>query len=30
MKLLNYLEVLYKFMEYLMLLDEIIITILFY
>ena len=29
MKLLNYLEVLYKFMEYIMLLDEIIITILF-
>jgi uncharacterized protein YpiB (UPF0302 family) len=29
MKLLNYLEVSYKFMEYIMLLDEIIITILF-
>jgi hypothetical protein len=29
MKLLNYLEVLYKFMEYIMLLDEIIISILF-
>jgi hypothetical protein len=29
MKLLNYLEVLYKFMEYVMLLDEIVITILF-
>jgi hypothetical protein len=29
MKLLNYLEVLYKFMEYILLLDEIIITILF-
>jgi hypothetical protein len=28
MKLLNYLEVFYKFMEYVMLLDEIIITIL--
>jgi hypothetical protein len=28
MKLLNYLEVLYKFMEYVMLLDEIIITML--
>jgi hypothetical protein len=29
MKLLNYLEVLYKFMEYIMLLDEIIISMLF-
>jgi len=29
MKLLNYLEVIYKFMEYIMLLDEIIISILF-
>jgi hypothetical protein len=29
MKLLNYLEVIYKFMEYVLLLDEIIITILF-
>lgn len=28
MKLLNYLEVFYKFMEYIMLLDEIIITML--
>jgi len=28
MKLLNSLEVLYKFMEYVMLLDEIIITML--
>jgi hypothetical protein len=29
MKLLNYLELIYKFMEYVLLLDDIIITILF-
>jgi hypothetical protein len=29
MKLLNYLEVIYKFMEYVLLLDDIIIAILF-